>query len=74
MTDKQEFDTDFTDEVVCPWCGYEHGDSWEFSDEQRYDCDECKRPFHLSRDIEVTYSTSRIEAEPSDQGSSDECA
>ena len=24
-----EHDTTCTDEIVCPYCGYEQGDSWE---------------------------------------------
>lgn len=47
-------------EVTCPWCGYEHSDSWEFSDGD-YDCADCEKPFGVSRDESVTYSTVRRE-------------
>ena len=48
-----------TDEIVCPHCGYEHGDSWEHNDGDagESECDGCKKPFKWVRDISVTYST-----------------
>lgn len=46
-----------TDEIVCPWCGYKHGDSWEMGDEDTHECDECENTFSHYRDIEVTYTT-----------------
>jgi DNA-directed RNA polymerase subunit RPC12/RpoP len=52
-------DTDYTGEVVCPWCGYEHGDSWEMT-EGETECGECGRKFEMTRDVSVSYCTSRI--------------
>jgi predicted RNA-binding Zn-ribbon protein involved in translation (DUF1610 family) len=52
-------DTDYTDEVVCPHCGYKYHDSWELSDGE-YECSDCGRRFNITRDIEVTYSTDKI--------------
>jgi DNA-directed RNA polymerase subunit RPC12/RpoP len=52
-------DTDYTNEVVCPWCGHEHRDSWEMS-EGATECRECGREFEISRYVAVTYCTSRI--------------
>jgi len=46
------------EDVVCPWCGHEHGDSWEYSD-GNYDCEECEKRFSVSRDVCVTFSTQR---------------
>ena len=58
MTD-HEFDTEYTDEAICPWCGYEHKDSWEFLDGEA-ECESCSRPFSVSKYVSVTYSTNRI--------------
>lgn len=52
-------DTDYTAEIVCPWCGYEHSDSWEKEPGNR-NCPDCGRDFEVERNVEVTYSTSRI--------------
>lgn len=53
-------DHEYTDEVVCPYCGYEHGDSWELSaDSDEMDCGNCDQPFTYERNIEVTYSTKK---------------
>lgn len=58
----KQIDTTGTDEIVCPHCGHEHGDSWEQSrDDGEFDCCECGRLFRYSRDISVTYSTFPIE-------------
>lgn len=55
-----DFDCDFTDNMVCPWCGYEHGDSWEFNEDSgETDCNECGKTFKFERDISITYSTSK---------------
>lgn len=54
----EELDHKHTQEVVCPWCGYEHGDSWEIGfDDGEDECCECGKQFHYVRDINVTYST-----------------
>jgi DNA-directed RNA polymerase subunit RPC12/RpoP len=52
-------DTDNTDEVVCPHCGYKFSDSWEMS-EGEYECSDCGRKFEISIDTSITYSTSKI--------------
>lgn len=57
-----EIDHSHTDNAVCPHCGTEHRDSWEFgaltrSDSGETDCHECGKPFTWVREIEVTYST-----------------
>lgn len=59
--DEDEIDHSFTEEVVCPWCGYEHGDSWELQDSGKMKCPECDKEFKYDRDIEVTYWTEKIE-------------
>ncbi len=55
-----EFDknTDYTDEIVCPHCGYEHSDSFEMSEGEQ-ECRDCGRPFEVTRDVQVTYSTTK---------------
>lgn len=53
-----EIDHEYTDEIVCPWCGYKMSDSWEMSDDGEYDCD-CGKSFEYTRNYSVDYSTSR---------------
>jgi len=66
MTYKQEggemkhIDCQFTREVVCPYCGYEHGDSWEIDQNDfEMECEECGMRFKGYREIEVTYSSEK---------------
>lgn len=51
-------DTDYTDEIVCPHCGYECSDSWEM-EEGRHECGDCCRPFMVTRNVSVHYSTEK---------------
>jgi transposase-like protein len=56
-----EFDHEFTDEIVCPYCGYEHGDSWEEHDDRGdLECQGCGKKFCYERNISVDYSTYKI--------------
>lgn len=47
--------------IKCPYCDYEDLDSWEFDEEDAVvECKSCEKEFNVSRDVEVTYSTTRI--------------
>ena len=67
MTDpNREIDHEYTDEIVCPWCGHRHQDSWEwFADSPNEDtegeCGSCGKSFFVSEHRDITYSTKRIE-------------
>jgi hypothetical protein len=67
IKDIEEIDCEFTEEIVCPYCGDEWTDSWEYDSstfgERRLDdclCDECENVFEVSRNVTVTYSTARV--------------
>jgi len=57
-------DHKMTNEIICPYCGYEHGDSWEWADgreqEDEFECHQCQKTFSCERSISVTYSTTPI--------------
>lgn len=66
MSDDEVYiDHEATDEVTCPWCGYEWSDSWESdldesaSVEDLEYCDECDKGFYPSRQVYVSYSTEK---------------
>jgi transcription elongation factor Elf1 len=54
----KEIKHDYTDEIVCPWCGYRHSDSWE-TDPGLQECENCGKSFYAERNVEVTYSTQK---------------
>ena len=56
----KEIDHEYTNEVVCPHCGYEHRDSWELSDAGEHECDNCGEPFLIERIVSVTYCTAKL--------------
>ena len=57
-----DIDHEYTNEIVCPWCGSIHGDSWErHRDEGSEDCQSCRKPFKWSRIITTEYSTEKTE-------------
>ena len=56
--------TSFTDEIVCPYCGYEFEDSYEVGEnglEFKMDCYECEKEFNCCPNYSVNYSTFKIE-------------
>lgn len=56
-------EVELTDEIVCPHCGYVHGDSWEYEEGETTCCD-CDNHFTIDRNVEVTYTTRKSESEP----------
>ena len=51
-----------TDNITCPYCGYENEDSWE-SDEsdEHYECPNCGSYFSYEREVSISYYSSPIE-------------
>lgn len=48
--------------IICPYCGYEDTDSWEWNENyEYYDCPDCGEEFRVERYVEVTYSTFKKE-------------
>lgn len=62
-------DCEYTREIVCPYCGYKYSDSWEVDfgegaeGDTEIDCISCDESFSVSRMVEVTYSSRKIERE-----------
>lgn len=55
-------DTNFTNNIICPYCGSEDGDSWEETqDWGEIECGNCYKTFYFEREISVTYTTTKIE-------------
>lgn len=54
-------DTNYTKELICPYCNYEYSDSWEYQDAQDKDvqtqCPECEKNFIYSTDYDITFSS-----------------
>ena len=57
-----EIDCENTCEIVCPYCGHKHIDSWEMTAGE-WDCVDCGKLFFVYRHVEITYSTSPVEKE-----------
>ena len=57
----EEINHEFTQEIVCPYCGYKFSDSWELNDSSGIvqECHGCEKPFTLEVDFDVTYSTEK---------------
>lgn len=58
----KEIDCKFTDDIVCPYCGYTFTDSYELADDETVTChgDGCEKKFSLETQRSTTYSTSKI--------------
>ena len=53
------YDHEYTDEIVCPHCGTEYNDSWEW-EEGEHECDDCEHSFTVERIVTVQYTTRKI--------------
>lgn len=59
-----DFDTDYTNEITCPHCGREQGDSWECDDsDDEAQCGHCENFFGYRRIVSVTYTSSATEGQ-----------
>ena len=65
-----DFETEYTREIVCPHCGYVHGDSWEvefgegMDGDTEMDCHNCAVEFAVSRIGTIEYTSTKIERDP----------
>lgn len=51
-----------TDNITCPYCGYEDEDSWEADEsDDHYECPNCGSYFSYEREASVSYYSSPIE-------------
>lgn len=65
MTEEKTIEHDFTDEIVCCYCGHEFTNSWELDcggfNETEVSCVSCSKVFYLYIEHSATYSTLKIE-------------
>lgn len=55
--------TDYTKNIVCPYCGHEKNDSCEYDlgeDPSRITCNNCGREIWVSREIIYRYTTHKV--------------
>lgn len=64
MTGQKEIYHCGTDEVVCPYCGYEYSDSWTFNEDGvqqgEEQCAECGEKFMFETEYSASYITAKI--------------
>lgn len=53
----REIDHDSTDQIVCPACGYEDPDSWQYPESTDLQCDVCGAAFRVQVEYWTTYTT-----------------
>ena len=57
----REIDYKYTEEIVCPYCGYKFTDCYEyFGNEECADniyCDVCEKEFDAVRNVSVSYTS-----------------
>ena len=61
----KEIDCFCTTEIICPYCGHEHSNSWEFltdGDLKGFACDNCDKEFCIEVEHETTYTSSKKES------------
>ena len=50
-----------TDEIVCPFCGYEFEESFNYLYAEVVECENCTRRFELETTETITYTTRKID-------------
>lgn len=66
-----EIDCEFTDSVICPWCGEDQGTDESWTD-KRCTCDSCGKEYLREVNYDVTFITSKITPRPPAKGPSDD--
>lgn len=56
-------DTEWVQDVICPWCLFVDEDGWELESGE-HDCLGCDRNFHLEIDTIIYFTTTPINKEP----------
>lgn len=59
MNPKKKIDHSYQSEIVCPYCGWKHTDSWEHEGD-RSECSNCEREFAVESHTEITYTTIKL--------------
>ena len=58
-------DHHYTNNPVCPYCGYEESDAWEWGDggegDGEHECGDCEKPYRYVRYVDINYSTEKME-------------
>lgn len=58
-------DHEYTNNLICPWCGSEDMESWEIEPDLEelgiVKCDECEKDFYGFRCITIEYVTKKVE-------------
>lgn len=68
IIDVDNLDVDYTDGIICPWCGFRHEEPEHIMDnitesEEEIECYQCERKFNVEPEVTVRYSTSRTECD-----------
>lgn len=60
-----EIDHENTKEIVCPYCGHEFEDSWEYDEagSGEAECDSCEKTFTYEVHIRTKYSTRKVDCD-----------
>lgn len=65
MKDHNNIDCKYTSEIVCPYCGHEHRDSWDYGIDgnEEIECrsETCGKRFYVESVTTVEYVSERIE-------------
>ena len=74
MEELNNLDTEYKDNVVCPYCGHIQDTNYCYFDNEKsgtYECEMCGNLFHFKVITEISYSTYPIEEKVCPNGFSD---
>lgn len=57
---RKEIEHEYTDELICPYCGHENKTEYDAPDYETEECNKCGEEFKYDHYIEITYTTYKI--------------
>lgn len=56
----KEIDHEYTDELVCPYCGYKHEDDGEMNEGGDLECYQCEKKFKYEVDYSKSFTSRKV--------------
>lgn len=58
-----KIDYEYTNNIICPFCGHEDKDSWEVELDNEetllFECGDCEKEFYATKSVTIDYSTEK---------------
>lgn len=56
----EEIDCEYTDNLVCPYCGWEHDDTYDMNEAGEHSCEKCDKNFSYDVYYSKSYTSIQV--------------